>query len=106
MSGMWILNCFVFGVVVCVWFDDCWYCVIKDLEKEIVGKYGFVGVVMEVRIKVNGRGLKYALWTVSELRGGGASATVSVFGDVYVVYGEDEKKVIGFIWGVFDMKFY
>ena len=106
MSGTRISNRLVSGAVVRARFDDRRHCAIKDLEKEIVGKHGFVGVVTEARIKVNGRGSKYALWTVSELRGGGASATVSVFGDAYAAHGEDEKKAIGFIWGVFDTKFY
>lgn len=69
MSGTRISNRLVSGAVVRARFDDRRHCAIKDLEKEIVGKHGFVGVVTEARIKVNGRGSKYALWTVSELRG-------------------------------------
>ena len=76
MSGTRISNRVTSGAVVRARFAERRLCAIGELEREIVGKYGFVGVVTEVRARKSAGGRAYATWEVSELRSGGARTTV------------------------------
>ncbi len=106
MSGTRISNRVTSGAVVRARFAERRLCAIGELEREIVGKYGFVGVVTEVRARKSAGGRAYATWEVSELRSGGARTTVSVFGEAFSAHGGDERGALGHIWAVFDGKFY
>lgn len=106
LSGTRISNRVTSGAVVRARFAERRLCAIGELEREIVGKYGFVGVVTEVKARTSAGGRAYATWEVSELKSGGARTTVSVFGDAFSAYGGDEKGSLGHIWAVLDAKFY
>jgi len=104
MSGARITNRLVSGAVVRARFETRRHARVAELGEEIVGKYGFVGVLLETKIKTNNRGKEYAMWTVGELRNGGAATTVSVFGEAFETHGREAKA--GYIWAVLDAKFY
>jgi minichromosome maintenance protein 10 len=106
MSGVKMRDRVVSGAVVKARFDARKY--VSDygeLEREPKGGYGFVGVVLERSgRRTNGRGGEYAMWRVGELKNGGGSVSVHVFGDAYDAYGASVEA--GHIVAVFDAKFY
>ena len=70
------------------------------------GAYGFVGVVLERSgTKTNARGQGYSIWRVGELKNGGSSVSVMVFGDAHAAY-DSSAVPCGSIVAVFDAKFY
>ena len=99
-SGLRVRNRTVSGAVVRARFAERRLVGLRELEKEPVGSYGFVGCVSEANARVSADGRAYGSWTVSELRSGGASVSVSVFGDAFDA--SECERAVGMIYAVFD----
>ena len=106
LTGARIANRTISGAVVRARFESRRH--VKDLnelEREIHGAYGFAGVVTEHARKVDRNGRPFASMRVGELKNGGSSVNVLVFGDAYEAYGKEGDANAGRIVAVFDAKF-